>query len=491
VDHLVVDDELATAVVDDESTHAAATLLKGLTDATEEVALRDDGETLLDVAGLGHGDDLTVIAEVEDAVGLVDRAQHGLDDDGGRGVRDKAGLLLQLAGEEVDTQVAVLAGLGRHGDPDDLAGAALEDQDVADANKVAGDGDRLGGGATTGLNDADILADTVPVTNWTAFVSDDNFFTVRVVVMMVLVIEGVKDAVGSAFHATTEGVVVTVVVVVTHLASGGLINYSRSLKDLDVGGGRAHWLDVEGTGGGSAVSFDGLGLVGAVVGDVEIGLGGTVDVGGVLTSAGVLYRSLVGAVVGVDVVGRLVDTTTIFTLSDVKLGLKSLVVDLLTVVDTDRRLAVTLTSKVYFGVTGRLHTLLGVGKLLVVLGKGTARIALNVDIDFFLAVDTGIRKPSRGSSIFPFDVRSAIEIDFSLYSFSGSKSSLRNSVTPVRRREDTEGDGDAGVKVQIGCPLGVSSRMPFELLETTRKARQEKTLFTGKSFSWKREGERS
>jgi hypothetical protein len=341
VDHLVVDDELATAVVDDESTHAAATLLKGLTDATEEVALRDDGETLLDVAGLGHGDDLTVIAEVEDAVGLVDRAQHGLDDDGGRGVRDKAGLLLQLAGEEVDTQVAVLAGLGRHGDPDDLAGAALEDQDVADANKVAGDGDRLGGGATTGLNDADILADTVPVTNWTAFVSDDNFFTVRVVVMMVLVIEGVKDAVGSAFHATTEGVVVTVVVVVTHLASGGLINYSRSLKDLDVGGGRAHWLDVEGTGGGSAVSFDGLGLVGAVVGDVEIGLGGTVDVGGVLTSAGVLYRSLVGAVVGVDVVGRLVDTTTIFTLSDVKLGLKSLVVDLLTVVDTDRRLAVT------------------------------------------------------------------------------------------------------------------------------------------------------
>lgn len=72
----------------------------------------------------------------------------------------------------------------------------------------------------------------------------------------------------------------------------------------------------------------------------------------------------------------------------------------------------------------------------------------NVEIDFFLSVGTGVWKRSRGSSIFPFDARSAIEIDFSLYSTITSR--LRNSVTPVRRREDTEGDGDAGVEVQIG-----------------------------------------
>ena len=96
----------------------------------------------------------------------------------------------------------------------------------------------------------------------------------------------------------------------------------------------------------------------------------------------------------------------------------------------------------------------------------------NVEIDFFLSVGTGVWKRSRGSSIFPFDARSAIEIDFSLYSTITSR--LRNSVTPVRRREDTEGNGDAGVKVQIGCPLGVFPRMPFEL-RTTRKAKQEKT----------------
>lgn len=106
--------------------------------------------------------------------------------------------------------------------------------------------------------------------------------------------------------------------------------------------------------------------------------------------------------------------------------------------------------------------------VLVVTTVGGTSVALEMKVDFFLAVNTGVRKRSRGSSIFPFDVRSAIEIDFSLYSFS-LKSSLRNSVTPVRRREDTEGDGDAGVKVQIGCPLSVFSRMSFELLDNNSK----------------------
>lgn len=72
-------------------------------------------------------------------------------------------------------------------------------------------------------------------------------------------------------------------------------------------------------------------------------------------------------------------------------------------------------------------------------------IFLDAEIDFFLSVDARVRERGR-SSIFPFDARSAIELNFSLYS---RLSSFRDSVTPVRRREDTEGDGDAGVKVQI------------------------------------------
>lgn len=72
-------------------------------------------------------------------------------------------------------------------------------------------------------------------------------------------------------------------------------------------------------------------------------------------------------------------------------------------------------------------------------------IFLDAEIDFFLSVDARVGERGR-SSIFPFDARSAIELNFSLYS---GLSSFRDSVTPVRRREDTEGDGDAGVKVQI------------------------------------------
>jgi hypothetical protein len=90
------------------------------------------------------------------------------------------------------------------------------------------------------------------------------------------------------------------------------------------------------------------------------------------------------------------------------------------------------------GVLVRLRVLL---RLLRVLGV----LFLNAELDFLLSLNRS-GKGSRTSSIFPFDARSTIEIDFSLYS---RLSSFRDSVTPVRRREDTEGDGNTGVKVQI------------------------------------------
>lgn len=349
VDHLVVDDQLATTIVDDQGADAATAILEGLADAAEQVTLGHHGQTLLDITGLGHGDQAAVITEVQDAVGLVDRAEHGLDHDGRRGVGDEAGLLLEFTGEQVDTQVAVLAGLGGDRDADHLAGTALKDQDVADADEVAGDRHGLGGrGAATGtgLNDTDILADAFTETNWTAFVSDDY-------VLAVVVTVRVHDAVGSALHTTTEGVIVTVVVVVTHLARRRGINDSLGLENLHRVraarrlGNRLNVLLTAAV-GVAGVGVDRLRLVSTVVRDVKLGLLELAVVRNVprllaRTREGI-YRSLRAAVVrrGRNVVGRIINPTTILALSDVKLVLESLIVGGLTVLETDRRFTITM-----------------------------------------------------------------------------------------------------------------------------------------------------
>lgn len=150
VDDLDVDGELAAGVVEDKDADGATAGLEGAVEAGPEVGLVNDGQVGLDVAGLGHGGDVAV-REVEDAVLLEDGAEHGLDNDAGGGVGDEGGLLVKLLGEEVDTEVAVLAGGGRGGDLDDLAGAALEDQEVTEADVVAGDGDGVGEERGTGV----------------------------------------------------------------------------------------------------------------------------------------------------------------------------------------------------------------------------------------------------------------------------------------------------------------------------------------------------
>jgi hypothetical protein len=233
VDDLVVNDELTTTIVDDESADATAALRESIANLAEKLTLGDDGQGLLDITSLGHGGEGAILVEVQNAVGLVDGTEHGLNDDRGGGVGDEAGLLLQLTGEKVDTQVAVLTGLGRDGNPDHLAGTTLENQDVADADEVAGDGDGFRSGtAGARLDDTDILTDAITVTNWATFVSDDYFLTI--VVMMMVVVEWMRDAVHSTLHTTAEGVVVTVVVVITHLASRGLVDSSVRLEDLDL-----------------------------------------------------------------------------------------------------------------------------------------------------------------------------------------------------------------------------------------------------------------
>jgi hypothetical protein len=144
VDNLVVNSHLLTIIVDDEDADAATAVVEGVGETLEKVALVKDREALLDIARLGHGDDAAILADVENTVLLEDRTKHVLDDDGRARVGDEAGLLMELLGEEVNTEVTVLAGLGRGGDADDLARAALEDQEIANADVVAGDGDGVG-----------------------------------------------------------------------------------------------------------------------------------------------------------------------------------------------------------------------------------------------------------------------------------------------------------------------------------------------------------
>lgn len=330
MDDLEVDDKLTTTVVDDEGTDGATAVGEGITDALEQAALGDDRQALLDITGLGHGNDLAVITEVEDAVGLVDGAKHGLNNHRGRGVGDEAGLFLQLAGEQVDTEVAVLASLGGDGDTDHLAGTALQDEDVTDADEVAGDGDGLAGDtAVAGLHNADLLTNALAEAGRATLVNDD--------LLTVMVVEGVQDTLSSALNAAAEGVVVTLVVVVAHLARCGSYVTDSSSLDLDVGlggrvvgGRRLLKLDLAAGILWASVRRSGLRLVSAVVRNVD-GVGRLVVGGG---------RLLVATVVrDVDFVsGR--GPATVLSLSDVELVLDGLVVNLGTFLEADRGLTV-------------------------------------------------------------------------------------------------------------------------------------------------------
>lgn len=91
------------------------------------------------------------LLHVEDAVLLEDGAKHGLDDNAGSGVSNERALLVELLGEQVNAEVAVLAGGGRGRDADDLAGAVLEHHEVADPDVVAGDRDRVGHDGDAGV----------------------------------------------------------------------------------------------------------------------------------------------------------------------------------------------------------------------------------------------------------------------------------------------------------------------------------------------------
>jgi hypothetical protein len=94
VDDLVVNSHLAALIVNDKDADAATAVVEALGKTSEEAGLVKDRKALLDVTSLGHGDNGTVITDVEDTVLLEDRAEHVLDDDRRTGVADEGRLLV-------------------------------------------------------------------------------------------------------------------------------------------------------------------------------------------------------------------------------------------------------------------------------------------------------------------------------------------------------------------------------------------------------------
>lgn len=139
---------------------------------------------------------------------------------------------MQLLGEEVHAEIAVLTSLAGGGDADNLARAALQDEQVANADVVAGDGDGVGRhGARTGRVPHRFVAG---FSSWCFDVplADDGLLTldtfralvtmlvamfVALVVVMTGTVDGVEDVLGGSVQTVTEGVVVTVFVVISHI----------------------------------------------------------------------------------------------------------------------------------------------------------------------------------------------------------------------------------------------------------------------------------
>lgn len=222
VNDLHIDDQLPSSVIDHQGTHAAAAIAESTLDASEQAVLVNDRQSLFDVARLGHGHNQAVLTNVQDTILLEDGALHGLHHHAGGRVADEGTLLVQLTGEQIHAQVAVLAGLGRHADADHLTRTALKEQNVANANKVALDGNASAAESRSDM--ANLLHGTVTHAGGSRRASvslgDDDLVAFHVVSM----VERVQDAVGGTLDSTAEAVVLALVVVVAHVVSDGLVD---------------------------------------------------------------------------------------------------------------------------------------------------------------------------------------------------------------------------------------------------------------------------
>lgn len=88
MDGLHVNGDLTTSIGNDHDADATTSTFEGLLETGPEVGLVQNGNGLLDISGLGHGDN-TVVLEIENTVLLEDWSQHGLDNDAWAWVGDE------------------------------------------------------------------------------------------------------------------------------------------------------------------------------------------------------------------------------------------------------------------------------------------------------------------------------------------------------------------------------------------------------------------
>jgi hypothetical protein len=146
---LEVNDELLVAVADDEDADGTGAGGEGFVDLLGKATLFNNLDAGRESTAISHGDKRAVTAS-DDLVLLEAGGQHAVQDNRGRRVGDDAVLLNQLVGEQVNTEVTVLAGGGRGSDADDLAWALLEDDQVTNADVVARNGE-VGADSRDGL----------------------------------------------------------------------------------------------------------------------------------------------------------------------------------------------------------------------------------------------------------------------------------------------------------------------------------------------------
>jgi len=139
---LEINGKLITMIADNKDTKTTMTGFESLLESVPEVGLVDDCKGLLDIAGLGHGND-SVILNIENTILLEDRTRHGLNNNTWAGMGDVRRLFMQLSGEEIDTQVSVLTSSRGGGNANDLAWTTLKDDNITKTDMVAGDRDGI------------------------------------------------------------------------------------------------------------------------------------------------------------------------------------------------------------------------------------------------------------------------------------------------------------------------------------------------------------
>lgn len=79
VNNLVINSQFLSMVRDDQDANRSGTVTESLLQLAPEMALVDNLETLLDLTGLGHGDELAIVTDVDEAVLLEDGTQQGVE----------------------------------------------------------------------------------------------------------------------------------------------------------------------------------------------------------------------------------------------------------------------------------------------------------------------------------------------------------------------------------------------------------------------------